>query len=483
MRKMSFIAILLWLCAPAGAQIRDLHSSLGLEGLFSTTKYVPFWLRSDQFGSLPLPGPSGSLVGAITKEYNDSVSHMVDWGASFEGRLNVGQITQGTIIEAYGKLRVSIFELMGGRKKEIMGLVDSSLSSGAFAISGNALGIPKIQLSIPEYYRIPILGNFFSLKGNFALGWIGETPIQSSLYLSQVQTYFHQLSLYGRFGKPGWKLNLFAGFNHQVFFGNEKSIFGNDYQLSDWKTFEYVVFGKTYRGSKIGNHLGSIDLAAQYDFKKIRVFLYRQNFYDEGALFHLANLRDGLNGLSIIHTQIPGKGFTWHRLLFEVFYSKDQAGYPWSKPTPSGDENYYNNYEYAQGWSYKGLGLGNPFITPASSTKPGFPNDPTDYFNNNRVLALYFGGEAGVNSWWFKCKFSYSWNDGTFGTSVWGYSTGPMRIPPQYGVFEETTEFSGYLEVKKELGQGFDAGCVAGLDYGGLFYNSAGIILKLTKSF
>ena len=35
----------------------------------------------------------------------------------------------------------------------------------------------------------------------------------------QIGTYLHQKSLYGRFGKPEWKLKLYGGFNHQVIVG------------------------------------------------------------------------------------------------------------------------------------------------------------------------------------------------------------------------------------------------------------------------
>ena len=50
-------------------------------------------------------------------------------------------------------------------------------------------------------------------------------------------TYLHQKSLYGRFGKPGWKLKLYGGFNHQVLWGNEKVSYGDRYTLSPVKTY------------------------------------------------------------------------------------------------------------------------------------------------------------------------------------------------------------------------------------------------------
>jgi hypothetical protein len=465
------------------AQVGTVHGSIEAQGVLSTSAAVPFWLRSDQFGSVPLPGRSAGSIGTVHKEYDSAETRLVDWGAGLELRADIGQQTRLTCIEGYVKLRVSIFELKAGRAREIMGLVDTTLSSGAFSISGNALGIPKLQLSIPEYYALPFFGNLFSAKGNFAFGLLGKAPIQYDTLAKQAETYFHQMSLYIRLGKPSWKLKLTGGFNHQAFWGNEKAIFGDAFNLSTLRTYEYVILGKTYQGSKIGNHLGSIDLALDYDFGAIRMMLYRQNFYDEGALYHLANIRDGLNGLSIINNQADNGVLQWHKFLVEFFYSKDQAGYPWSRYTPSGDENYYNNYEYAQGWSYKGLGLGNPFISTRNSTKAGLPDQPKDYFNNNRVVAAYWGMEGSLKSIWFKCRLSYSWNYGTFGTSPYGYSTGRNRVAPQFGLFPEERQFSAYLEMKKEMKHGMVLSVVGGLDQGGLLTNSTGLIASITKTF
>lgn len=139
----------------------------------------------------------------------------------------IGDKSNFTIIEGYAKLRIGVFEIRAGRSKEIMGLCDTSLTSGAFAVSGNALGIPKVQISIPEFYSLPIFGKLFAFKGNFAHGWIGETSQYPYLRsgIIQLGTYFHQKSLYGRFGKPGWKWKLYGGFNHQAFWGKEKEYY------------------------------------------------------------------------------------------------------------------------------------------------------------------------------------------------------------------------------------------------------------------
>jgi hypothetical protein len=203
-----------------------------------------------------------------------------------------------------------------------------------------------------------------------------------------------------------------------------------------------------------------------------------------GALYHLANLRDGLNGLSLTNTQTNDiQSFKWRKILLEFFYSKNQAGESWSPVTPSGDENYYNNDTYIEGWSYKGAGVGNPFIGTRYGIREELPDDPGDYFINNRVVALHFGFEGAVKNWDFILKTSYSFNYGTFGTSEEGHSIGEIHYPPQYGIFPETRQFSSYFEVNKELIRHMKIGFTGAFDAGDLYYNSFGVQLKLSKSF
>jgi len=382
-------------------------------------------------------------------------------------------------------------EINAGRSKDVTGLCDTSLSTGAFAVSGNALGIPKVEISIPKFYSIPVFGKLFAFKGNYVHGWIGDLPV-NMLYgggVSDLKTYLHQLSFYGRFGKPEWKWKLYGGINHQVQWGSEEEYYGDNYTLSDAEGYWYVISGKAYGTStiptsKIGNHLGSIDLGMDYNFTGVRLFAYHQFIYDVGALYHLANLRDGLNGLSLTNTKSTNyQNFKWNKILLEFFYSKNQAGEYWSPETPSGDENYYNNDTYIDGWSYKGKGIGNPLIGNRYGIREELPDDPGDYFINNRVVAFHLGFEGSLKDWGFILKTSYSINNGTYGTSEEGHSLGTTHYPPMYGIFPETKQLSSYLEVNKVLKRHLKVGFVGAFDAGDLYYNSYGLLLKVSKSF
>jgi len=485
-----FLSLGLLIAEAANAQKIDIHYNVGVIANYTTPEHVPFWLRSNKFGMIPLDNASMSFSGSVRKEYSSEKSKLFDWGAGVEGWANVGNKSTYYLTEGYAKVRLSVFELKAGRSKETTGLCDSSLSSGTFAVSGNALGIPKVEISIPEFYTIPVFGKLFAFKGNYVHGWIGDMPV-NMLDGSEdnLNTYLHQKSLYGRFGKPEWKLKLYGGFNHQAQWGSEPQYYGSYYTLSDLECYWYVISGKAYGTnniptSKIGNHLGSIDLGLEYNFRNARLFAYHQFFYDVGALYHLANLRDGLNGLSLINTKTDDiHNFKWRKILLEFFYSKNQAGESWSPVTPSGDENYYNNDTYIEGWTYKGVGVGNPFIGTRYGIREELPTDPGDYFINNRVVAFHFSFDGAVMNWNFILKTSYSFNYGTFGTSEEGHSIGEIHYPPKYGIFPETKQFSSCFEVNKELKRRLKLGVIGAFDVGDLYYNSLGFQLRLSKSF
>jgi hypothetical protein len=176
-----FIVFIMLSDLTAKSQERTFNYNIEAVGGYISPGLMPFWLRSNQFGSVPLENASLSLIGSARKEYDISKKRIFDWGASVEGRGNLGNKSNFTLIEGYGKLKISVFEVKAGRSKEIMGLCDTSLSSGAFAVSGNALGIPKVQISIPEFYTLPILGELFAFKGNYAHGWFGSVQDRKSV--------------------------------------------------------------------------------------------------------------------------------------------------------------------------------------------------------------------------------------------------------------------------------------------------------------
>lgn len=484
----------------ASAQKNPIKYEVESQTIGTTNNTVPFWMRSNQYGSVPLSGLSQSFIGRAYKEFTplpatDSVHtkrKLLDWGFGFEGRANLGKGSNLQLIEGYGKIRIGVFNLLAGRNKSTMGLTgDTTLSAGSFAVSGNAPGIPKIELSIPDYYPIPVWGGLFSIKGNIAHGWAGRQRLYDSDNEEyNPTTYFHQTSMYVRIGKANWKLKAYGGINHQAYWGNEQVAYGSKFDLSKVETFYYVLTGKRYGGhgvpySKIGNQLGSVDFGFEYDFDKIKLMVYRQNFYDVGALSKLANIKDGLNGITLENKDFNNESqtFKWKKILAELFYSKDQAGYPGSRETVSGDEDYYNNFYYAKGWTYMGTGIGNPLITQREDAKDGQAVYGHEHFINNRVVAVHLGLEGSIKDWIFLTKATFSNNYGTYGTSEYGHSLGEIENPQTSNLFTKVKQFSFYLEGMKLFNNGISAGFATSFDQGDLLNNSSALLLKIKKSF
>ncbi|QKJ31465.1 hypothetical protein HQ865_17390 [Mucilaginibacter mali] len=476
------------------AQSSLMQFSVESQTILTQPGKLPLWFRANQFGSVPLSGPSTSIIGSAYKIYDETSSSLIDWSAGVQVRGNVGNQAYFTLIEGYVKAKGSIFEVTAGRTKDITGIVDTTLSSGSFSFSGNALGIPKIEIAIPEYYILPIFNRLFSVKGSFSYGFFGNQEIFSPYaYVKNAPQYFQQSQLYFRLGHPDWRLKLFGGINHNVMFGNEKTIFGPGYKLSPFSAAIYAIFGKTYRdynnnlydqqfGGKVGNHIGSVDAGATYEFDDVNMLVYHQFIYDIGAIGHLANLADGINGVSFTNKDEGFDHINWHKILIEFISSRNQAGHL-GTTAPSGDEDYYNDYEFRNGWSYQGLNMGTPLFNDRKYTRDGLINDPNDHIINNRILGFHGAIQGSVNRVQLTMKLTYTQNFGTYGTAIEGHSVPPKFEPPMYGIFSRVDQFSGYIEAGKDFYNGLSGAVAIGYDKGGIYYNTLGLQLKLKKTF
>ncbi|MEO3403800.1 capsule assembly Wzi family protein [Mucilaginibacter sp. CAU 1740] len=481
MKKIYLPLLLLLSCAFVKAQTNNLHINLETQAGITTDGTVPFWLRANKFGSVPVSGGSGILIGRIRKDYDTTKTF--GWSASFEGRGNVGSNSNFTLIEGFVKAHAGLLELKAGRSKDIIGLVDSSLSSGSFAISGNALGIPKVSIGVPNYYSLPVFGKLLAIKAVFATGYAGTVSTKYGKQPDGIKSFYLENYLYAKIGKPSWRFSFETGFNHEVLWGDERRVLGPSFTLSGLETYWYAIRGKVFNQSKVGNHLGSLDVAAEYRFDALTLRLYRQNFYDKGALASLANISDGLNGITIANNQPVSGNFSWRKLLFEFLYTANQAGYLKSKRTESGAEDYYNNYEYTEGWSYKLFSMGTPFITQTYDGRADLGRNKQQFFINNRLWALHGAAQFYLFNWYYTGKVSFSHNLGTFATGPDPYKTSFGAIAKSSGTFKPVNQLSLYLASNRSLRNGYAVGYELGCDRGALLYNSFGVILKVSKTF
>ena len=123
------------LVGSAWGQDKKIEFNVEAQGIYTSSGTVPFWFRSNQFGSIPDYGLSASFIARAEKRFDSSSKKLFDWGFGIEDRLNLGTNVKSILTEAYGKVRLSIFEFKAGRSKEFMGIADSVLSSGTFPMS------------------------------------------------------------------------------------------------------------------------------------------------------------------------------------------------------------------------------------------------------------------------------------------------------------------------------------------------------------
>jgi hypothetical protein len=461
----------------------------GLEAgtIISSNGETPFWLRANQYGTVQLTSPIFTLRGSVSSDYKKAVTKedqyklsKFDWGYGLDIVGNVGKENQFLIPEAYVKAKYGAFEIYAGRRKEIVGLVDTTLSSGSYIWSGNALPMPKVQISTPNFVPLGFTGGFLSFKGSYAHGWFENSRTDVKNF------YLHQKTLYFRLGKPDWKFHFYGGFNHQVQWGGEllypdpKNQYAVNGQVgSSFDNYINVVTGRsngvegdtTKNGindatNRSGNHLGTIDFGFEINAKTFSISCYRQSIFEDGSLAYLSNITDGLNGISISIKKDNNSFIHLQKVTFEYLNTVNQGGVVNADATNSrlrGQDNYFNNGVYRNGWSYNLNSIGTGLINNISTT-----NLTSLFFNNSRVQAFYMGIAGQIKGdIKTELRFSYSNNFGSY------------SIP-----FDKSKEqFSGVIKLAKSLRKYNNTIAFVNLafDTGNLFNSSLGGFLGVRK--
>lgn len=440
----------------------------------STSDRTPFWLQTNVWGTVPVTGEAVSLsAGWEGKYYSDNKKWQLSSG--LEGVGNLSKTKELLLPQMYVAFAFKNLELYAGRRKQFYDIGRTELGSGAYLFSSNAMPVPVIQLSVKDYVPVPFTGKWLHFKAAYADGWFEKgREITSELKL-------HNKSLYLRIGKPLSKLKFHAGFNHAVQWGGKSPYETKDGHMPKGsKNYWYVISGikpdgRIVNGSvfdntnRVGNHLASIDFAFEWNTDQVNIFLYRQQVVEDGSLYHLLGVKDGLTGLQIRSKRPAASFLTLKTFVAEYLYTKDQGGDIFTGTGMNGRDNYFNNSQVRDGWSYFGRTIGTPFITPDKSNL--MPQEGGDSFtNNNRVgvLHLGLGGTLGDSEW--TSKLSFSSNEGTYNN--------PFPEPVK--------QFSGLLSLRRNtdlLGQNTKIGLSLAIDDGQLYKPSAGLMLTVRKDF
>jgi Capsule assembly protein Wzi len=429
-----FLYISFYLPAQVVDLKREIKYTAEVGTYLSTNGETPFWLKANQYGTVPSTSPIVTLRGSISSDYKKAITKedqyklsKFDWGYGLNIVGNVGKENQFLIPEAYIKAKYGAFEIYAGRRKEIFGLVDSTLSSGSYIWSGNAMPMPKIQISTPNFVPLGFTKGFLSFKGNYAHGWFENSRTDVENF------YLHQKSLYFRLGNPDWKFHFYGGFNHQAQWGGEllypdpKNLSGIGGKVgSSFNDYVNVILGRSLAAegdtSKVGvseatnrsgNHLGTLDFGFDVNIYSFSILCYRQSIFEDGSLAYLNNITDGLWGLSVVNKTPAISSIHINKVNFEYLNTLSQGGLVGGESQMSrlrGLDNYFNSGIYRNGWTYLNQTLGTPFINKIN-------NGDSNLTNN--VVEMYHLGL--LSSWWqipINTHLSYSSNYGKLGVKT-----------------------------------------------------------------
>jgi hypothetical protein len=447
--------------------------------LASSGSNTTFWLHANQFGVIPLTNPAAFARVGINSDYHNKTW---DVGYGVEAWAFGGKESNVVLSEAYVKAKYRKFEIWGGRRKQIIGIVgDSLLTSGSYIQSGNSLPIPQVQIGFTDYVKL--FKGIISFKGMLSHGWFDGNSVVKNHYL-------HQKSFYLKFGKDKWPVRVAGGFNHNVQWGGEvvlpnRHTVGKDYP-SELIDYWYVISGKRIptfgfvdpekydvidRGNRVGNHLGSADISIEASLPNAELIVYKQFIYDDGSLYYKKGLEDGLNGISLKFRKNELSDFQIDAITGEFLYTVNQGGSAFSLDgSPRGKDDYFNHIQYS-GWVYDKNTIGTPFIVPKEQTAEELPRNSTFKFSNNtRVKLFHLGIAAHYKKANFLVKASYSDNLGTY-ERPFPRGTRQLSLMVASSI-PINTSFLGPLDLKIMLAS----------DAGQLYENSTGARISIVKS-
>jgi len=455
-------------------KILNNHTYSFRTGVLSATKNsTPFFLHANQFGLMPTEPDIAYFSAGIIKDYDSLFIlkrklKIFKYGYGINLHANMGNTNQILLPEAYLKLRFKHLEFYGGRQKEIQGLTDSTLSSGAYVWSGNALPVPKLQISTPnwvgwgQYKRL-------SYKAGLSHGWFGTQGIIENFYL-------HQKWLYLKISDKKQKIQLMGGINHQTQWGGyseELKKVGGQYPPTfngylapnPLYSYQFILLPFLQKlinidptkvpgydsGLAIGNQLGSVDLAMTINQNWQ---LYHQKPFDFArSLINFNNIEDGIYGIS---WKIKKPTTIFQHIVGEFIYTKSQGLYRFGKYqlSNSGEiDNYFSHGQY-QSWTYKNRIIGTPLILANDSNR----------IINNRVKAFYVSVNGHYQSFDCQVKAQQSYNYGTYGSAL------------------DISSTSFLLAVQHSLPYRLNLSLQLAQDIGGLYKNATGFHLSFSKS-
>ena len=437
-----------------------LRWTAGMSAVASSGTYASFWLTSNTNGDVSSSPYSGNITAGI---YNEAV-HPERWwdydcAVHLTGRAEYPKTGTGYMNQLYAHVRLYVFDITAGIKPMIYETQDTSLTMGSMLFSGNSQPLPRITIGIDKYVPFPGCYGYFEIKGGLTHAWLPD-----NVYVKKAFVHHKFVAL--RVGGT-LPVNISYEFHHAAQWGGYSPIYGD--LGNDLTAFRHVFMAKaggTMLNDQLnaqGNHVGSQQLMVTGQGKGWQISAYWQNFFEDNFAFlgDGQNRADGLWGISMKQTRWPFiQGVT-----YEFLNTTDQSG-PWHDRDGlcfAGNDGYYQNSVYQNGWNYFLRSMGTPFIT-----SPLYNTDGTVHTLNSRVRVHHLGVRGDIYGFRYRVKASYARNYG---------NDNSVREP-------QSTNTALLFEVTKRVEQawGMEFGFRLAADIGDQWGNQVGGMITIRKN-
>lgn len=469
MRLLKILGFLLSFPAMLSAQHNDsLSISIGTQLSGATRDFQPLWISSNSFGVI------SDMQADASTSFRMSSFHKLNLfkdttkfiGLSYSADIVSNQHLKKLFLgEGYLKVSFKSLQFQGGRFRERTGEMDGELSSGSFGISGNALPIPKLKLSVPNYIDLPFTRGFVQIKGAMSHGWMGNDRFMQN-------AFFHEKSLYARVVLK--KVKVFGGFQHFAEWGGNRGSFRLDRSFGGFLDVLFVReandgsldmdFYPDKRPNRAGDQRGLFEYGLEFEKKRYFIKVYNQTPFESGKGIDIRNI-DRLLGLTVSSKE---ENSFLQRIVVEFFHTKQMETFGSSER-----QSYYNNGVYANGWEYSDRIIGTPLFTNRVRGSKFLDVEPFDWDNtreqpgnkniiNNRIV----GGHVGLNY-----RISERLNGKTLLTYTVNYGTHSKAI-----ISSPQNQFYSLQQLEYDISRGLLLNFSIGLDSGN-FYNNIGSLV------
>jgi len=420
--------------------------------------HAPFLSTANQYDRFSLTPNSLSTWAAIKK--TTSNRSVFDYGFAVELNSHVSPSeSQLFASEMYVEAKVGPLLTHIGMKRETFGNQDSELSSGGFLFSKNSRPIPALTFETDGWFDVPLTQGFVSLKGGMANGWFSDETLTKN-------TLMHHKWLHVKLGgsRP---LTFNYGLHHVAQWAGKSPTYGTG--IVNFENFKKVFLGQNGSANDglvdfynaLGNHIISQNLGFDLNLKNCSISLYWQNLNEDKPVLKMNNAYNKEDGLFGVSLRLP-RFKPLHSLAIELLSTTDQNG-PWHDLDGiiyGGQDSYFNNANYPNGWSFYGMTIGNPWLT-----SPKYNTDGWVGLENNCVRLFYLSGMGAWRQFNYRFTTAYSLN--------WGFIQMSRSSPKR--------QFSGQLEAFHALPflKNTEASlCISG-DRGAQYGNNLALLLGL----